>query len=79
MIQNAFKEKVAWADTVLTTPIVPAARHAAVANAKKALIASVNPVPATRIVTVKGNNAVKANVQKVTVNKYMTWQSSLAR
>jgi len=35
VIQNAFKEKVAWANTVLITPIVPAVKHAVAANAKK--------------------------------------------
>ena len=59
-------------------PIVPPARRAAVANAKKVLIAVVNPVPATRIVTVKGNNTVKANVQKLTVIKSTIVKRSMA-
>jgi len=80
VIQNAFKEKVVLADTAFPTPVVPAARRAAAANAKKVMIASVNPVPATRIVKVKRNNAVKANVQKVSVIRIhpLTCHSSLA-
>jgi len=52
VIQNAFKEKVVAANTVFPTQIVPAARRAEAANARKVIIASVNPVPATMIVKV---------------------------
>jgi len=77
---SACLEALALAKAARRMLIVPAARRAAAANAKKVLIASVNPVPATRIVKVKGNNAVKANVQKVSVIRIhpLTCHSSLA-
>ena len=82
VIQNAFKEKVVLADTAFPTLVVPAARPAAAANAKTVMIASVNPVQATRIVTVKGNIVVEALARKVSVITRMrgtlTQQPSLA-
>jgi len=63
VIPNAFKEKVAWADTALPASTVLTVNHAAMANAKEVLTASVNPVPPTTTVgRLKENNAAKASV-----------------
>jgi len=63
VIHNAFKEKVASANTAIQTSTVLTVNRVVIANAKEVLIASVNPVPPTSIVgRLKENNAVKASV-----------------
>jgi len=64
---NAFKEKVAWANTALPITNVLAVNRVVIANAKEVLAASVNPVlPITIVGRLKENDAVKASVQNVT-------------